>query len=200
VPITEGLDDPREGEYYLFENRQQNRWDEYIPGHGMLIWHIDFTYSRWASNVVNNWANHQCIDLVEAGETSYSGGYNIPNAATPFPGTSSKTDFTQDTTPAFCGWTKPKTSSAEMTVPLYKSITNITEVPNVDETGTELGPDLVTFDFTRQPAAGIERVEADETPRSMTSRKVIVDGRVRIENEGGAWSLWGSKLRGVKKE
>lgn len=200
VPVTEGLKDPREGEYYLFENRQQNRWDEYIPGHGMLIWHIDFSYSRWALNVVNNWANHQCIDLVEAGEISYSGGYNVPNAATPFPGTSGKTEFTQDTAPAFCGWTKPRSSSAEMTVPLYKSITNITEVPNVDETGTELGPDLITFDFTRQPAAGIERVEADETQRSMTSRKVIVDGRVRIENEGGAWSLWGSKLRGVKKE
>ena len=29
-------------EYFLFENRQQTGNDTYIPGHGMLIWHVDF--------------------------------------------------------------------------------------------------------------------------------------------------------------
>ena len=41
-------------EYFLLENRQQHGWDKYIPGHGMLIWHVDFDGGVWATNTVNN--------------------------------------------------------------------------------------------------------------------------------------------------
>lgn len=56
----------RADEYFLLENRQQAGWDKYLPGHGMLVWHIDYNASSWALNTVNNTADHQRVDIVEA--------------------------------------------------------------------------------------------------------------------------------------
>lgn len=71
-PLTDKADAylvPVEGsstEYFLYENRQRESWDEYLPGHGMLIWHIDYDDEKWHSNNVNNDYAHQHIDVVEA--------------------------------------------------------------------------------------------------------------------------------------
>lgn len=59
-----------DNEFYLLENRQRTGWDAHIPGHGMLVWHIDYDKSAWQSNTVNNDASHQRIDLVEADGSS----------------------------------------------------------------------------------------------------------------------------------
>ena len=80
-----------ENEYYLFENRQKTGWDEYLPGHGMLVWHIDFDYDLWDTNSVNTDGLHQHIDIVEAnGEDS--GGYSRLGGI-PFPGTDNVTTY-----------------------------------------------------------------------------------------------------------
>lgn len=90
-------------EFFLLENRQKTGWDTYLPGHGMLIWHIDFDQKIWNDNVVNNTANHQRVDIVEAnglpdnGNDSYLAGYA-------FPGTSRVTSFTSETKPALKTW------------------------------------------------------------------------------------------------
>lgn len=72
-----------DNEYFIMENRQQKGWDEYLPGHGMLLWHIDMDEDAWIGNSVNNDPMHQRVDIVEAdgngGTSSYSGD--------PFPGT-----------------------------------------------------------------------------------------------------------------
>ena len=56
--------DPRE--FYILENRQQNGWDEYLPGHGLMLTKIDFVKNKWESDEVNNVENHPCVDLIEA--------------------------------------------------------------------------------------------------------------------------------------
>ena len=56
----------REEEYFLFENRQQEGNGAYIPGHGMLVWHIDFDLDIWLINAANNDPDHQRVDLIEA--------------------------------------------------------------------------------------------------------------------------------------
>ncbi len=85
------------GEYYLYENRQQTGWDAYIPGHGLMIYHVDrssqYYPSRWDNNEVNAYSNHECFDLMEA-----TGNY------APFPGPTGKTAFTSSTTPAAVNW------------------------------------------------------------------------------------------------
>lgn len=56
--------DPRE--FYILENRQQQGWDEYLPGHGLMLTKIDYVKNKWESDEVNNVENHPCVDLIEA--------------------------------------------------------------------------------------------------------------------------------------
>ena len=193
VPITEGLDDPREGEYYLFENRQLTGWDAYIPGHGMLAWHIDYKSYLWTYNTPNNWPNHQCIDLVEAGGKKKSGGYYVQDASAPFPGTTGATAFTDDTAPAFSGWTKPGTNNSSLTVRLEKPISNIQELEYVDETGAQLGPDIITFDFRTAPPAAIETIEIEVVPTAPRTAKAYVNGQLLIQTEHGTFDAMGRR-------
>ena len=41
-------------EYYLLENRAKSGWDEFLPGEGMLVLHVDYDSTLWAFNVVNS--------------------------------------------------------------------------------------------------------------------------------------------------
>ena len=56
--------DPRE--FYILENRQQSGWDQYLPGHGLMLTKIDYVKNKWESDEVNNIENHPCVDLIEA--------------------------------------------------------------------------------------------------------------------------------------
>ena len=91
---------PKSNEFFLLENRQQTSWDTYIPGHGMLIWHIDYNSSVWDSNKVNNTPSHQYVDIEEAdgSQTEYS------RSGDAFPGTSHVTSFTDTTNPNMKTW------------------------------------------------------------------------------------------------
>lgn len=90
----------KENEFFLLENRQQIGFDKYIPYHGMLVWHIDYNRAAWNNNVVNNDADHQRVDLVEADNIqSY---YTL--TGDPFPGKKGITEFTCKTTPALIDW------------------------------------------------------------------------------------------------
>lgn len=53
-------------EFFLLESRVTTGWDKYLPGSGMLVWHVDYDKARWDDNHVNNFGAHQCVDLVEA--------------------------------------------------------------------------------------------------------------------------------------
>jgi M6 family metalloprotease-like protein len=75
-----------DNEFFLLENRQQTGWDKYLPGHGMLAWHISFNQQTWARNNVNT-GTVKCVDIVEA--TGNDAESNTPAAA--FPGTKSVT-------------------------------------------------------------------------------------------------------------
>lgn len=87
-------------EYFILENRQQRGWDEFLPHHGMLVWHIDFNQRVWDNNTVNVNPRHQYIDLVEAD--------GIPSNWTrdgdAFPGLYEKTELSSTTTPALISW------------------------------------------------------------------------------------------------
>lgn len=74
----------KENEWFVLENRQQRGWDEYLPAHGMLIWHIDYDQEIWDRNAVNTDATHQRIDIVEVdgiGTESSRDGDTMPGAA-----------------------------------------------------------------------------------------------------------------------
>ena len=66
--------DPEPTTFYLVENRQQEGWDEHLPGHGMMLTKIQYNYNRWYQNTVNNSSSKMGVDLIEAsGKASDSG-------------------------------------------------------------------------------------------------------------------------------
>ena len=76
-----------DAEYFIMENRQQKGWDAFIPGHGMLLWHIDYDAKAWEKNELNITADHQRVDIVEADKKLTDN----TRAGDPFPGTSNVT-------------------------------------------------------------------------------------------------------------
>lgn len=90
IPTQQG-----EGEFFVLENRQKEGWDAYLPGHGMLVWHITYDQQLWDHNRVNA-SSLQGIDLVEAD--------NVRNEETrdgdAFPGTAGITALSATTIPA----------------------------------------------------------------------------------------------------
>lgn len=80
-----------QGEYWLLENRQNVGWDaalSSLPATGMLIWHIDYDASAWATNTPNN-KQPLRYDIEEAGGNK---GYSA--ASDPYPGSNNITFFT----------------------------------------------------------------------------------------------------------
>lgn len=55
-------------EYYLFENRTDSHWDSALPGHGLLVLHVDYDARSWAYNTVNaaRDQNHPRMTIVPA--------------------------------------------------------------------------------------------------------------------------------------
>ena len=63
-----------EGEYFLIEYRSGTKWDSYIGGSGLLVYHIDKSLNiagsmtaaeRWEVNAINCCAAHPCVQLVD---------------------------------------------------------------------------------------------------------------------------------------
>lgn len=79
------------GEFYLLECRKRSGWDKYIPGDGMLVWHIDYNNNRWIQNSVNNKGSHQYVDLIEADGVTEK---QYRDAGDCFPGTKKVTTLT----------------------------------------------------------------------------------------------------------
>lgn len=83
-----------EGEFYLFEARNNTQRDAYIGGRGLLVYHIDRsvpTYlDRWKDNRVNCYPDHQCAHIISADpNASSASGAFFPHgeitAFTPLP-------------------------------------------------------------------------------------------------------------------
>ena len=102
------------GEYFVLECRAKTRWDAYLPGHGLLVYHVDKSqrqvtiiqngrernytaatlWNNWqASNAINENGTHPCFYLVPAAEQS-SMYYYYGESRIPFPGAKKVTKYT----------------------------------------------------------------------------------------------------------
>lgn len=90
----------KDTELYLFENRQQTGFDTFLPGHGMLVWHIDYIENPWINGYLNMNENHQLVDIVEADNIRTSKS----TSGDTFPGESNITSFGFNTIPKLASW------------------------------------------------------------------------------------------------
>jgi len=81
-------------EYFLLENRQQTDFDQYLPGAGLLLYHVDES----VGNNDNEW--HPLVMLEQADAWwDLQWYYNDGDAGDPFPGTSNVRSITASTAP-----------------------------------------------------------------------------------------------------
>jgi hypothetical protein len=81
-------------EYFLLENRQNVGQDQYLPGEGLAIWHVDDNQSE------NDDENHKLVDLEEAdGLNDLDNGMNSGDAGDLYPGSSNATFFNELSNP-----------------------------------------------------------------------------------------------------
>ena len=109
-------------EYFILENRQQQGWDTYLPGHGLMITHINYDESLWNANLVNA-SSQPHVDLVEA-----DGTQDGTHETDLYP-TSTNNMFTDYSLPSSLAWDG---------TPTEKGVTNIQE-----------NGQLITFKFMR---------------------------------------------------
>jgi M6 family metalloprotease-like protein len=145
-------------EYFLFENRQQVGFDASLPGHGMLVYHVDGDYIDSHSGSINA-GSHQGMYIVSANSVKGNGvtisaQSQINTSYCPFPGTDSPvTKFNDATTPHSNSW-----AGANTKIP----ITNIAE-----------NSGLITFNYVintcSPPATQASGISiTDVTSNSMT--------------------------------
>lgn len=82
-------------EFFLLENRQRTRFDAYLPGEGLLIWHVDEAMST------NSDESHYRVALVQAdGKKELETSANRGDAGDCFPGSTANAAFTNTSTPS----------------------------------------------------------------------------------------------------
>ncbi len=148
-------------EYFLIENRQQLKFDASLPGHGMIIYHVDGPFISTASGI--NAASHQgmypvCANATGNPPTTYG---TINGGGCPFPGTGAKTSFTDLTTPNSKSWAAANTA---------KPITLITE-NNTNKT--------VSFSFMGGVACTPPTTQSSSFTSSGISTTAMTTGWVR---------------------
>lgn len=149
-------------EYFLIENRQKIKFDAYIPGHGMIIYHVDKNFINNAGNSINN-TDHQgmypvCANANGNPPTTYG---SINSSGCPFPGSASVTSFTDATTPNSMSWAN--TNTAKPITFITENLTNktvsfafmggysctLTTVQASNLTFTATTSDATTINYTR---------------------------------------------------
>lgn len=159
--------DDYESEYYMVENRQKKGWDAYLPGSGVVIFHIDYDPVLWLKGNVNT-SNTQHYMLIKANNKAskyYSSGW-----AYPYEGNNSLTD---ESTPSAVLWHAQTDGSKLMSKPLTQI--NVTD-------------GLASFEFME--TTGIGEVHSEGAPR-----KVLRNGTVYIVRGERLYTLQGIEIK-----
>lgn len=138
-------------EYFLVENRQKIGYDTYLPGAGLLIWHID---DNKAGNTDEWWPDsgnpsHYKVALVQADnlwELEHQTGY--ADLADPYPG------YTINRT--FSGSTSPNSDD-------YSGTGTSVSVVSISNSGTVMTADITVG-----------------SPQSISDRSDLLPGKIRI--------------------
>lgn len=153
-------------EYFLFEARAPYSWDEYLEGHGMLAWHIDFDLDIWNDNKPNNVASHQRIDLIEADDVQTATSRN----GDPFPGTVGVHEYLNNGAPSFLDWSNSSTGYELYNIMTYPDGTVSFRVDAAkDMEGVELSAPVVNVTAVSSNSAKLNWAEVADADGYMVS-------------------------------
>ncbi len=109
-------------EFYIIENRQQSGFDYFLPGHGMLIYKVDYNVDGWSYNCANCDTTRLGFELITANGSkhTYNWGWSYGQNQ-PFPGSTNKRSFTDNTDPSSKSY-----SGYSLNKPLYRITENTT--------------------------------------------------------------------------
>ena len=171
-------------EFLMLEHRKKTRWDAYIPGQGMLIYHGQQSrINSWLNNSQNNInvnPNNRGWYIVPASgneaqtESSYA----------PFPGASGNTNFTNTTTPA---------NTLMNGTPTDKPITGIQYIND----------SVITFNYiSNLPSVKTDSVSATATTSTTATvwGSITYAGNGEITERGAVWSLSQSALSNLEQD
>jgi len=101
-------------EFFLLENKQKLGFDGYVPGNGMLVYHVDENYIKANPSSINA-GSHQGMYIIPASSTVANGIIvsdlvTLNSAGASFPGSTGKTAFTDTTTPNSISWAGTNTA------------------------------------------------------------------------------------------
>jgi len=188
-------------EYFLVENRQSVGFDQYLPGGGLCIWHIDETVidANRNSNTVNADEAHKGVDLEEAdGRDDLDTEQNFGDDSDIFPGSSNRRVFSK--------YTYPNSNY------YFGNLTDI-KVASISNSGLIMSADLFVQPAAPGPASDIVAAEyffdsdpgfGNGTPVSVLPDSVItvqlnidVSGLpsglhklyIRAQDENGKWGI-----------
>ena len=148
LPLVEGgkaykvVNADNDRDYIVMENVQNRGFNKYVYGHGLLVYHVDYPYSRVnMTDSPNNNPGHPAVAVVPAGGTlisSYLRGngkqytndeWKMTVEAAVFPGTDNVTSLTdQMALPNYCFW---NASTAKATGFQLNTISENTETGTV---------------------------------------------------------------------
>lgn len=185
-PLTEGdnpdgcrINSAVDNEYFLLEHRKKVRWDEYLPGEGMLVHRVDSTNtSVWENNKVNASPTHTYYSLLRATPKVSSKGAVTDSDGDPFPGSGNVTSITNATTPSIRSWTMVSSPLVVEDI-AYDDDGNISFTVSVDDTPT-LVEDFATMESTDDD---IDNVRGRFTTWSLTS-----GARIQIADDGTGYA------------
>ena len=141
-------------EFFLLENRQQQKWDAYLPGHGLLVWRVDSTNpAAWTNNQVNTNPSHNYYELVRAALQKGANGLATDYDGDPFPGAQGITVLNNSTEPSLRSWTGINT---EFTLADIAEADSIITFDVVHEDVPTAFEDFETMPCTTADTTGVE--------------------------------------------
>lgn len=172
------VNDDEPQEYFLLENIQRQGWNRYLPGHGLLVYHVNQAGNEtiYMGTRLNNTANQPGMAVVPADSVCLSSYlsdaqhtstlYRNSHRGDPFPGTSQVTRLDDNMGLPNFYWYKSNNEAAATNPKFHKvnkALKNIAEQDGI-----------ITFDFIGNYATGITDVK-----RANTASEPIytIDGR-----------------------
>lgn len=102
------LGESEHGDYYLLENRSQEKWGSAVPGSGLLIFHVHGNIEN-AGNEINSTDPQKCYVVCASSNykipsNSPASYGNINSDGCPYPGHSGNSEFSMNSVPSAFFW------------------------------------------------------------------------------------------------